>query len=1113
MEGLKSLEPPPPNANPGGVGRRPRGRFGWGVWSCSALGLLFVSVCVIRVLGVLGNLLTAILLILTSGFMVFILMRLGLLSRFTLPFIKRPLDQPAKGADPDSPLEALLDRASVGVYRATPDGKTIMANRALLDMLGCKNLEDLAARCADERGDESRCWRSFSRHLLDLDGSICNLESAWKRTDGKTIFVRETVRIARADDGSVLHYDVVAQDISGQKQAEAGLVAGGTKFRLLAENAADLISCLTPEGIITYASASSRRLLGFEPEELAGKAIFDFLHPHDASALRESCKEEMERPIAVTLSHRVRRKDGSYIWLDTVTHAVQDEISGRVVEIQTVSRDVTDRKRAEEDLLLAQFSLDHAADGVFRVDAGGRIIYANNAACQALGYSRKELESMAMYDIESKMSPAEWSSRWQLLRGRGTGTFESCQRTKTGGTIPVEATFNFLSHNGTETAFAYVRDISERKRAAKALWMSEKRYSDLMMHSHDGVWRVQLEEPVPVSVSAEEAMERFRQHAYLAECNAAFARTLGLAHPNELIGKRAKDVNPLMLPDALGLDRSTTPCRWRNRTFQSEMFDVNGNSKSVLGTAVPVVENGRVVAVWGTLRNVTHIKRVEAERTYLAAAIEQASEGIVITDVTGAVEYVNPAFCLMTGYSPQEILGRNPRILNSGKQDAAFYETMWRMLLAGRVWRGELINRRKDGTLYAEQMTITPIRNRQTKTTHYVAIKEDLTVRKHLEEQFRHAQKLEAVGRLAAGVAHDFNNLLQIITGFCELALDELPPEGTSRDHIQEIKDTTERAASLTRQLLAFSRQQVMAPQVLDLKLVIANLNRMLRRLIGEDIELITIAADKLNRVKADPGQIEQVIVNLVVNARDAMSHGGKLTMELANVDLSDDFTRAHYPMTKGPYVKLAVSDTGCGMDKETLARVFEPFFTTKEKGKGTGLGLATVYGIIKQSGAYIWVDSIVDQGTTFSIYFPPVLATPETGPAASQKEVTRGAETILLAEDGEAVRSLLRQALEARGYKVLGARDGKEALALAERYHEPIHLLITDLVMPGMSGQDLAERLASLHKQTKVLYMSGYMDRPIFSEHLPGAEPTLLLKPFSAEVLARTVRTLLDRP
>jgi PAS domain S-box-containing protein len=1112
MKGLKTPEPTVRDAT-GSASRSPHRRFDWGLWVCSASPVLFVTFCVFRLFGILSNLPTAILLILAGGLMFAILLRRGLFSRFALPFTKRPLYHQAKGSDSASPFEALIESASIGFYRTTHDGRTIMANRALLDMLGCKRLEDLTARNADAKGDEPSYLCAFSRHLLNLDGSICNFESAWKRADDKTIFVRETVRIVRADDGRVLYYDAVAQDISGQKQAEAERLAGEIKSRLLAENAADLISCVTPKGIITYASASSRRLLGYEPEEVTGRALFDFLHPDDASALRASYQEDTERPIAVTVSHRVRRKDGAYIWLETATHAVHDEISGRIVEIQTVSRDVTDRKRAEEDLLLTQFSLDHSADGVFWLDASGRIVYANNAACQTLGYSRQELASMDWYDIDSNINAAEWSSRWQALRGRGTGTFESSHRTKTGGTIPVEASFSFLSHKGTEFAFASVRDISERKRAARALWTSEKRYSDLMMHSHDGVWRVQLEEPVPVGISAEAAIERFRQHAYIAECNGAFARTLGLAHPSELIGKRSKDLNPLMMPDALGMDRSTTPCRWRNRTFQTEMFDVNGNSKSVLGTAVPVVENGRVVAVWGTLRNVTHIKRVEAERSYLAAAIEQASEGIVITDVTGAIEYVNPAFSLMSGYSPQEILGRNPRILKSGKQDAAFYESMWRMLDAGRVWRGELVNRRKDGTLCAEQMTITPIRNRQSQTTHYVAIKEDLTVRKHLEEQFRHAQKLEAVGRLAAGVAHDFNNLLQIITGFCELALDELPPEGSSRDHIQEIKDTTERAASLTRQLLAFSRQQVMAPQVLDLKLVIANLNRMLRRLIGEDVELVTIAADKLHRVKADPGQIEQVIVNLVVNARDAMPQGGKLTMEIANVDLNDEFTRAHFPMTKGPYVMLAVSDTGSGMDKETLARVFEPFFTTKEKGKGTGLGLATVYGIIKQSGGYIWVDSTVDKGTTFSIYLPPVGATPETDTITSKKETARGAETILLAEDGEAVRSLLRQALEARGYRVLGARDGKEALAMAERYREPIHLLITDLVMPGMSGQDLAERLAALHRQTKVLYMSGYMDRPLQPERLPGSEPTLLLKPFSAEVLARTVRTLLDRP
>jgi len=391
----------------------------------------------------------------------------------------------------------------------------------------------------------------------------------------------------------------------------------------------------------------------------------------------------------------------------------------------------------------------------------------------------------------------------------------------------------------------------------------------------------------------------------------------------------------------------------------------------------------------------------------------------------------------------------------------------------------------------------------------------DITDLKRLEDQLRQAQKMEAVGRLAGGVAHDFNNLLTAILGSVELLLRELAPASPLRQDATEIKKAGERAAVLTRQLLAYSRRQVLNPEVLDLNRVVADMDRMLRRLIGEDVDLVTRLAPDLGNVRADRGQIEQVLVNLVLNARDAMPQGGKLTIETANVELDPGYVETHEGAKPGAYALLAVSDTGAGMDAETAAHLFEPFFTTKEVGKGTGLGLATAYGIVKQSDGYIMVYSEPGHGTTFKIYLPraaaPGAASP-VPPAPPVKATARGSETILVVEDEEAVRSLSRRALEASGYTVLAAADGPDAVRLLERYGGPIHLVLTDVIMPGMNGRELAQRLVQRRPGLRVLYMSGYPGDAIV--HRGALEPGMafLQKPFMPEDLARKVREVLDQ-
>ena len=511
-------------------------------------------------------------------------------------------------------------------------------------------------------------------------------------------------------------------------------------------------------------------------------------------------------------------------------------------------------------------------------------------------------------------------------------------------------------------------------------------------------------------------------------------------------------------------------------------------------------------------------KEAEEELRKLSRIVEQSSASIVITGLQGNIEYVNPAFCRLSGYAAEELLGNNPRVLKSGVTSAKEYQNLWNTVTGGNVWTGELCNKKKNGELYWEKACIAPITDSEGVITQFVATKEDITTQREaeagnarLEEQLQQAQKMESVGRLAGGVAHDYNNMLSVILGYSQMALDKIDPSSPVYKDLLEIREAGERSANITRQLLAFARKQAIAPQIVDLNENVAGMLKMLQRLIGEDITLIWLPSSSLPAVKIDPSQVDQLLANLCVNARDAITGVGKITIKTGRATLDVGYCAAHQGAVPGEYVLLTVSDSGHGMEKEVLDKIFEPFFTTKELGRGTGLGLATVYGIVKQNNGFINASSEPGQGTTFKIYLPEHAEGLTVAVKEPEGKLRSGAgETVLVVEDEAVVLKLTARMLAGQGYSVLTAGTSTEAIHLAHEHAGKIDLLLSDVIMPEMNGRDLAKLLVSFQPDLKCLFMSGYTSTVIASQGILEEGVHFIQKPFSVKDLAAKVREVL---
>jgi PAS domain S-box-containing protein len=776
------------------------------------------------------------------------------------------------------------------------------------------------------------------------------------------------------------------------------------------------------------------------------------------------------------------------------------------VSLKRLQSEIHERKQTEERLRESEanyrFLAEHMHDVVWTVDLDLRTRYVSPSIEEALGFTPEERVNMP---ASEQLTPESFERAHKMLA-------ESLQNDKDPGVDPdrtVTMELDFYRKDGSvaclESAMSFIRDensnptgiyglsrdITGRKQAEELLRASEEQYRLITESSLTGIY--------------------VHQDGLFQYVNSPLADMLGYS-PEEMIGKPfwefldSEDQERVKAFNSARLEGEPVPTQYELRaltkTGDTRWFDVRAN----------VVNYGGHPAVMGNVVDITERRRAEAERLLLTTAIEQAAEIVIITDKDGTIEYVNPAFEATTGYSAEEVIGKHPNILKSGMHDDDYYREVSQRLEQGEVWRGNFTNKKKDGTIYEEASTVSPVKDETGRIVNYVAVTRDVTKELTLQKQLLQAQKMEAVGTLAGGIAHDFNNLLQAILGYSDLLLMKKERQDPDRKKLEAIMHAARDGADLVARMLAFGRKGESKFRPTDLNHEIRRVEKLLRRALPRMIRIDLALSENLRVIDADPAQIEQVMLNLGVNAKHAMPDGGQLLIETRNVSLSDEYVSVHLGAKPGKYVLLTVSDTGVGMQLDVLDRVFEPFFTTKTDGEGTGLGLSMVHGIVSQHGGYIRCYSEPGRGTSFKIYFPA--STYELTPdlVVTREMPAFGTETILLVDDDDRIRDVGRQLIEMGGYQVISARSGEEALEIYAVHGKKISLVILDLIMPGMGGNRCLQELLRVDPNVSVLLASGYSENGAsVRENRTGAKG-FIRKPYDAKEILLAIRRVLDK-
>ena len=1002
-------------------------------------------------------------------------------------------------------LELAADSVSDGIVAIDEQSVILFANPALAGIFGYSPSELLGQpmtllmpeslrdthRASLRRylvtGERNLSWKGVELPGLHKSGRRIPLEVSFGEIvkDGRHLFVG------------------VLRDVTDRLRAKETLRVSEERYRSLAVASSQMVWTTTANGEVVEDSPSWRAWTGQSWEEFRGRGWMEALHPGDRPRVTEAWRQALENSRLCEVECRLRRRDGKYGDFRVRRVPILEE-DGCVREWVGMCTDIAERKRSKDALEASEKRYRElvalAPIGIYRSTHEGRFDSVNMALVRLLGFDTPgEVLALDMRkDIYFDNQDRE-RLKSEIARLGGVAALEVRWKRRDGTPLWVRLDARVVhGESGGVEYETFVHDIHERKRAEDSLRRSEERFHRSFSVS-------------PIAMSLTEI-----DSGLILDINERFAALLGYER-EELIGQRSVAMGLWVEPGdrerVLSDINAAVPIREREIRLRAK----SGRVRHIVGSIEPL-EVGDERVLLSVFQDLTDRKNAEerlrlSEERYRLLFENSPFPMWVINGETLAFLAVNEAACRHYGYSREEFLSMTIDDLRS-PEDAlspvSGIDSEPRQYQESGLRR----HRKKDGTSIEVDI----------KSNSFVfdgrgarlVLATDVTERRQLENQLRQAQKMEAVGQLAGGIAHDFNNLLTVILGYSGVVLNKLTADHPLCPEVQEIQKAGERAAALTGQLLAFSRMQVLLPQLLDLNEVVRHVYKMLRRLIREDIDLRTVCAPATGRVKADQGQLEQVLMNLAVNARDAMPDGGVLTIGTRNAEVGAAYAREHIPMEPGSYVKLSVSDTGTGMDAKTKARVFEPFFTTKEKGKGTGLGLATVYGIVKQSGGFIWVSSEPGHGTSFEIYLPRVDegAVHAAGRHAPQaREGVGGTETLLLLEDEEGVRRLAREVLKEHGYTVLEASGWQSAISHTERHGGPIHLLLTDVVMPEMGGPEVASRLSALRPGIKVLYMSGYTNYAVFHRGLLDAGVAFLQKPFSPNELARRVRELLDEP
>ncbi len=999
-------------------------------------------------------------------------------------------------------LELAVDAGNVGLWDWNLETNSVFYSRKWKQQIGYEDHEICDA--LDE-------WES-RLHPDDLDAATDKvrdyLETPWpdyvnefrfRHKDGSYRWIRAQASLMRNEDGKLVHMLGCHLDVTEQKISEQSLRESEERYRSLFENMREgyaycrmLFENDKPDDFVYLAVNNAfATLTGLT--DVTGKKVTEVI-----PGIRESNPDLFDLYGRVALTGEPKKFETYLpslgIWFSISVYSMQRE------HFIAVFENITNRKQAEAQLAESEqrfrLAFENANIGVCLVDTEGRLMKVNDQMCKIFGYDRSELEGMKVSDV-TLPDDVDISRRFMTLARSGEvdrGAFEKRYIHKQGHILWGKVSSTLVRDQQCNPLYfiSHVQDITDRKMAEEALKDSEERYRHLVEMSPDGI--------------------AVHQNGTIVFVNPAGAKMIGAESSEQIIGRSIREiVHP---------DYQEQAGRRIQRMLEGEtgLYPVEDCYVKMDGTAffVEVVASRFTYegkpSIQVVVRDITERKRAEQTERLLATAIDQATEGFIVTDTEGNIQYVNPGMERITGYSGEELIGRTPRVLKSGQHDTSFYRKLWDTIKAGRTWTGRFINRRKDGRLYHEEATISPVRDAQDNVINFVAVKRDITEHLELSRQLYQAQKMEAIGTLAGGVAHDFNNILQVALGYSELMIDDEKLPQRYRADLKKIKESSKRGADLVRRLLTFSRKTEFNPSPLNLNRRIIEIRKMLERTIPKMVDIELLLDEDLATILADSTQIDQVLMNLSVNARDAMPEGGKLVFETANVMLDEEYARIRLDAKPGPHVLLMVSDTGAGMDKETLEHIFEPFYTTKGVGEGTGLGLAMVHGIVKQHRGHIRCYSEPGHGTTFRLYFPAEISPEDEDQIAVRAMPQGGSETILIVEDEEPVRSLASIILTKAGYSVILACDGKEALEIYQDRRDEIDLVILDLIMPEMGGKQCLQALLKTYPSVKVVIASGHSANGLTRGALSAGAKGFIDKPYDIRKVLGVVREVLDR-